>query len=447
MTKRKMVNYQRLATSEKSNLGSGSNSSRRNAGSSEMTSQKKCILVTGILVTITFLAGYAYNTMGEHVYAIVIDAGSTGTRLNAFNFKKSLLTGTYELSNDLFVEIKPGLSSFADDPKKGAATILELLSHSKLQHVIPPSEWANTPLALKATAGLRLLPEKQANAILDEVRSVLSDLPFFTNENSVSIMEGVDEGIFSWFTINFLSNSLGGSVKDTAAAIDMGGGSTQITFAAEASSPLWQTSKNFLHPVTAFHQNLTVYTHSYLGMGLMAARMAILSVGNKEGSTTLKSACMHPIMKKPWTYNRVTYTVQGLDNAEGMSHIKESVCQDLVRSYIKGKIDKPEELKHHSKINTISYFFDRATEFGLIDPFEGGRVQVKSFKEAATYSCRNPNADQPFMCLDMLFIHTLLTDDGFGLKENSYLDLYKKIDNHELSWALGAAFHILQNGV
>lgn len=435
-----------LATSEKA--GSGQASSRRKGGSStEMKSQKKCMLVTGFLVALTFLAGYTYNMMQEHVYAIVIDAGSTGTRLNAFNFRKSLLTGSFELSNDLFVEIKPGLSSFADDPKKGANTILELLSHSKLQSVIPPSEWANTPLALKATAGLRLLPEKQANALLDEVRVVLADLPFYTNENSVSIMEGVDEGIFSWFTINFLTNSLSGGIRDTAAAIDMGGGSTQITFAVEPASSLFQSSPKFLHPVTAFHQNLTVYTHSYLGMGLMAARMAILSVGNSEGSTTLKSACMHPIVKKQWTYNRVTYTVQGLDSSDGVSHTKESACYELVRSYLKGKIDKPDELKHLAKINTISYFFDRSTEFGLIDPYEGGRLQVKALKEAASYSCRQPNADQPFMCLDMLFIHSLLTDDGFGLKEDSYIDLYKKIDNHELSWALGAAFHIIQNGV
>lgn len=27
------------------------------------------------------------------------------------------------------------------------------------------------------------------------------------------------------------------------------------------------------------------------------------------------------------------------------------------------------------------------------------------------------------MCLDMLFIHSLLTDDGFGLKEDSSLDV------------------------
>lgn len=60
-------------------------------------------------------------------------------------------------------------SHFSINLLQGADTILELLSHSKLQLVIPPSEWANTPLALKATAGLRLLPEKQAQALLDAV--------------------------------------------------------------------------------------------------------------------------------------------------------------------------------------------------------------------------------------------------------------------------------------
>ena len=30
---------------------------------------------------------------------------------------------------------------------------------------------------------------------------------------------------------------------------------------------------------------------------------------------------------------------------------------------------------------------------------------------------------------------------------NLFFQLYKQVDGHEISWALGAAFHILQNGL
>lgn len=70
------------------------------------------------------------------------------------------------------------------------------------------------------------------------------------------------------------------------------------------------------------------------------------------------------------TYHNETFLLlvcRGLDNSsEGSSHVKESACHDLVRSYIKGKVDRPDELKHHAKIYAISYYFDRATEFNLI---------------------------------------------------------------------------------
>ena len=46
-----------------------------------------------------------------------------------------------------------------------------LLEKAKLY--IPARYWISTPIALKATAGLRLLPGDQANAILNEVSEIL----------------------------------------------------------------------------------------------------------------------------------------------------------------------------------------------------------------------------------------------------------------------------------
>ncbi|KAF4525598.1 hypothetical protein B566_EDAN015536, partial [Ephemera danica] len=103
-------------------------------------------------------------------------------------------------------------------------------------------------------------------------------------------------------------------------------------------------------------------------------------------------------------------------------------CEITVKSYVAHKVYKPKDLVHR-EINAFSYYFDRATEVGLIDPFAGGVVTVKQFFDTAEYVCGIPNADQPLMCLDLTFI-----------------SLFKKIDGHEISWALGAAFHMLENG-
>lgn len=57
---------------------------------------------------------------------------------------------------------------------------------------------------MKATAGLRILPQEQADNILNALQELFKKTPFLTDENSIEIMDGTDEGIFSWFTVNFL---------------------------------------------------------------------------------------------------------------------------------------------------------------------------------------------------------------------------------------------------
>lgn len=51
---------------------------------------------------------------------------------------------------------------------QGGDTIRQLLKVAK--KTVPKEEWRQTPVVLKATAGLRLLPEEKARALLDEVR-------------------------------------------------------------------------------------------------------------------------------------------------------------------------------------------------------------------------------------------------------------------------------------
>lgn len=391
----------------------------------------------------------------KHSYAVIIDAGSTGSRVLAFTFHESVIDKNLKLDHELFMEVKPGLSSFSDSPKKGAETIAELLEKAK--EVIPPSELKNTPLAMKATAGLRLLPVKKAEGLLEEVRKLFKASPFLTNDNSVSIMDGSDEGLFSWFTVNFLLDNFGGDQEQTVAALDLGGGSTQITFIPTDQATLDTTKSEFLHHISAFHHNLTVYTRSYLGLGLMAARKEVLSVGNVQGATTLRSECINPIITTEWTYAGVTYIVTGPEK----SHYKEEKvdrnvkqkypivkfeeCLKIISNYVNKKVDKPKELNQKT-ISAFSYYYDRATENSLIDPFTGGFATVRDFHNAANRTCETPNTEQPFMCLDLTFISVLL-QQGFGLSLDKVLRLCKQVDGHEISWALGAAFHILQNGL
>jgi len=60
---------------------------------------------------------------------------------------------------------------------------------------IPEAYWVNTPIWLKATAGLRLLPSKQSTDILNSVKKFLTmkvNSPF--QFKGAKIISGIEEG-------------------------------------------------------------------------------------------------------------------------------------------------------------------------------------------------------------------------------------------------------------
>ncbi|XP_042881763.1 ectonucleoside triphosphate diphosphohydrolase 5-like isoform X4 [Penaeus japonicus] len=414
----------------------------------------------------------------ERVYAVIIDAGSTGSRVLAFTFFKSL-TGagceetlvakgplsfiannssydkSLKLDDELWHEVKPGLSSYADNPEEGAKSLLPLLELAKGR--IPKQHWASTPLVLKATAGLRLLPEEKAEALLHEVKKVLTASGFHTTENSVGIMDGRDEGIFSWFTVNYLMDRITGDPKETLVALDLGGGSTQITFVPVEQTTVQSTPEDYLTSISLLHKNLNLYTHSYLGLGLMAARKAVL-LQHKGEDGVIHSPCVNPIIDHQWSYGGETYTIRGSEHpkyqeirgqagrlSENRPIADHKSCLEACAKVIKDQVHSPSELRTREVI-AFSYFFDRATERGLIDPFNGGVLTVQEFLQAAVQTCNIPNSEQPLACLDLTYISAFLTS-GYGLKGENTVKLYKKIDGYEISWALGLAFHVINNGI
>lgn len=86
----------------------------------------------------------------------------------------------------------------------------------KAKNEIPEEYWSKTPLILKATAGLRMLPEEQAQNLLNSVKELFQKTPFLTDEKSIEIMDGTDEGIFSWFTVNFLLGKWYGKITNSS---------------------------------------------------------------------------------------------------------------------------------------------------------------------------------------------------------------------------------------
>ncbi|XP_051942588.1 ectonucleoside triphosphate diphosphohydrolase 5 [Hippocampus zosterae] len=376
-------------------------------------------------------------------YGVMFDAGSTGTRIHIYKFIQKDPVELPVLDNEMYHAVKPGLSAYKDNPEEGGNTVRQLLKIAK--KTVPEEEWRRTPVVLKATAGLRLLPEDKAVALLNEVRHVFHESPFYVPSNSVTIMNGTNEGVLAWVTVNFLTGHLYSNTKRTVGILDLGGGSTQITFLPKSKKTVESAPHSYIAKFNLFNSTYQLYTHSYLGNGLYAARLATLGALGADGLDwkVFTSSCLPKKFREEVTFGGTTYKVSGVP--DGYAGYK--LCYYEVMKVIKGIVHQPYEVKGSSVFYAFSYYFDRAVESGLIDDSRGGAIEVRDFKKRAKEVCNKMTqyrAISPFLCMDMTYI-TCLLKEGFGFKDNTVLQLAKKVNNVETSWALGATFDYFRN--
>ncbi|XP_064328610.1 ectonucleoside triphosphate diphosphohydrolase 4 isoform X3 [Phalacrocorax carbo] len=246
-------------------------------------------------------------------YGIVVDCGSSGSRIFVYcwprhNGNPHDLLDIKQMRDKnrkpVVMKIKPGISEFASSPEKVSDYISPLLSFAA-KHV-PRAKHKETPLYILCTAGMRILPESQQKAILEDL---LTDIPvhfdFLFSDSHAEVISGKQEGVYAWIGINFVLGRFehtddedeaivevhvpGGENKEaifrkrTVGILDMGGVSTQIAYEVPktvsfASSQQEEVAKNLLAEFNLgcdAHQTehvYRVYVATFLGFGGNAAR-------------------------------------------------------------------------------------------------------------------------------------------------------------------------------
>jgi guanosine-diphosphatase len=259
-------------------------------------------------------------------WALMIDAGSTGSRIHAYKFNNCQSSPTFEY--EVFKQTRPGLSKYAKDPESAAKSLDPLMQEA--ERVVPRSMWKCTPVAVKATAGLRLLGHTESQEILDAVKDRLENKYQFAvvKNDGVVIMDGKDEGVYAWITANYLLDTLPSGPPKSGfdsqssitpyAVLDLGGASTQIVFkplfdrdgdGVEDDEGLEEGEHKYdLHFGGQTHE---LYQHSYLGYGLMRAR-----------------ASVHRLVEFMATYAKTTSPRPKNGPGHGSKHAKESEDDD-----------------------------------------------------------------------------------------------------------------------
>ena len=380
---------------------------------------------------------------GATRYGCMMDAGSTGSRIHIYRFAQRL-DGSLELEDEVFKQLKPGVSSFAGEPHKAALSIQPLLDEAF--KTVPAAQRATTPIALYATAGLRLLPVPgQSDAILEELRGALAASPFQFDQKDVAITQGKLEGVFAWTTVNFLLGNLdagsGSGSSGTAGIIDLGGGTTQVVFEPAAGTRMDAIAHADTHAMMMGGKPHELFAHSYLGYGLNSVAKKIRAAGPPGGK--------HPC-----------YPVGHVSKAEGVDDVTGSGdavgCATLIKQCVHSLepelgmklVTSPPSAG--AEFYVFSYFYDRLVEgYGLVanqplsldDIDAAAHVVCKLTVEEVSSKYPMAESAEKF-CMDVSFCAVLLRE-GYGLTAANRLTLAKKINNVETAWTLGAMLDLL----
>jgi len=296
------------------------------------------------------------------------------------------------------------------------------------------------------------------------------------------VMDGKDEGVYAWITANYLLETIRPDAPrdaDTYAVLDLGGASTQIVFEPTFGNGNGDDGDEGLlegehkYDLQFGGRNHTLYQHSYLGYGLMKARMHVHRLVDFMASIrTSMTENKNPVVGNPClargtkkeveikdeaTLAKRNVTMDGeqvggfaaCDKIVQLVMAKDAICEVGPCSF--NGVYQPSLLDTFptGKVLLLSYFYDRLHP--LLPP--DAKLTVSTFAETAQDVCLGREQwekrwghdtelmgeleGRPEWCLDLTFMHGLLRV-GYEFQDRREIMIGKRIDGTELGWTLGA---------
>ena len=356
------------------------------------------------------------SAMATTNYMAVVDGGSTGSRLYLYTYDPDS-TNTLKLPTLInSAKVQPGIATL--DPSQIATYLAPLFQ--MVQKDIPSGISAN--LYFLSTAGMRLLSFDQQQAIYSVINTSATKAGL-TPVVSKTIT-GQMEGVFDWININALLNTLGQPQGQTSGVLDLGGASTEISFAGNGNN----INPDDLVTLSLANQTYTLYSHSYLGLG-----------ENEAQGQYMNAAECYP----------VDYNLPNEHTGTGDFH----ACQ----SHVASLLDPVQNVKNIQSLiptNTNMPFY-ATSGFAYITTSKifnlGSQLSTQSLKTAAINSCaqtwdllNQEDPSDPYLyatCFDAALAINLL--NSYGFSPNQILTATNAIGNTDIDWALGAAIYYL----
>ncbi|XP_008802602.2 probable apyrase 6 isoform X1 [Phoenix dactylifera] len=398
---------------------------------------------------------------GSSKFGIIIDGGSTGTRIHVFRYSNRRgAMPVLDFGVMASMKVSPGLSAYSGNPEGARRSLVELLEFGKGR--VPRNQWGETEIRLMATAGLRLLDVGVAERILDSCRKVLRSSVLQFQDDWATVISGSDEGIYAWVAANYALGSLGGDPEKTTGIVELGGASAQVTFVSSEPLP-----PEFSHVLKFRETTYNLYSHSFLHLGQNVAYEALHELLSSRVLKSSAESGQEPIYRDPCTPRGHSHSVELLKLSAGDLNSKTeyrpvahatgnfSECRLASLELLQKEKDKCLHQscdlgsafipKLHGKLLATENFFYTAKFFGL-----GPTSFLSDLMLAGEQFCGEDwlklksiyhSVDEEDLlryCFSSAYIMALLHDSlGISLDEKR-IGFANQVGNIPLDWALGA---------
>lgn len=389
----------------------------------------------------------------RRVYAVMIDAGSMGTRAQVFKFLHDERQNKLVLNGSEMHKISKSIASLGSGIGGTGAQFFRPLLDKVKKDVPGVRRRQRTPIVMRATAGLRLLGNDAADRALQEARKALNASEFYFQEDFVSILDAKDEGVFAWTTVNYLLGNFDSPKGEHPAAspvatLELGGGSMQIVHTIEKTAS--DENDPDTHDLTIFGHEYTIRAVSHLGLGLIDFKKRLYQVFDWEGVLEEGNPCFRK--GKSISEKSLRLGVAGSDEVRVVSLVGDgdfnrcvASAEIAIASFLKSDAGighlPPESLAY-----AFAFFFSRTVGFGLPKKSTKDQLIAKGKELCEMNSAKFSQAKFDEACVEFSYVFAVLkmVTKHFSADHGVSVHFEKLVDGHVLGWALGATLDIIE---
>lgn len=317
---------------------------------------RRFVIVSFLIILILGIVGGCW-IFKEHIlkpekmstyYTVVLDCGSTGSRVNVFEWiigngskvyvNLPILLHSYpdnvnKSSGCQYhcMQTEPGLHNFVNNAVGVRASLEPLIRYA--DQLVPLDKRASTPIFVLATAGMRRLVSEDAERVLADVENVVKEHGFQYRKSWIRVLSGKEEAYYGWVALNYKMKVLGGSSRlPSLGLLDLGGSSLQVVAEVDVSN---QDDHAFRSKIGPVEHDIVAYSLPAFGLNEAFDRTIVMLSHTQAVSESVGGTfeVRHPCLGSGFIQNyicRGCFDPDSIASRNLSNHVHENALNSVI---------------------------------------------------------------------------------------------------------------------